>query len=116
MDVTGAIQKVASMRGGSGSMWRRGDDVFSRSSREEDDEEALRWAALEKLPTYDRVRRAATWSPPAAYSPPSGCPPPRPSRYPSNSSPCCRRRRRRRRLLLPLPICTPHHNAELPPG
>jgi len=39
-------------------MWRRGDDVFSRSSREEDDEEALRWAALEKLPTYDRVRRA----------------------------------------------------------
>ncbi|KAL5220687.1 hypothetical protein ABZP36_025400 [Zizania latifolia] len=43
-------------------MWWRGDDVFSRSrssSRaEEDDEEALRWAALEKLPTYDRVRRA----------------------------------------------------------
>ncbi|KAL6842534.1 hypothetical protein ACP4OV_027378 [Aristida adscensionis] len=59
MDPTGDIQKVASMRrGDSGSMWRRGDDVFSRSSREEDDEEALRWAALEKLPTYDRVRRA----------------------------------------------------------
>nr|CAD1823988.1 unnamed protein product [Ananas comosus var. bracteatus] len=35
-----------------------GEDVFSRSSREEDDEEALKWAALEKLPTYDRVRRA----------------------------------------------------------
>ncbi|CAO2208644.1 unnamed protein product [Urochloa humidicola] len=59
MDAAGDIQKVASMRrGDSGSMWRRGDDVFSRSSREEDDEEALRWAALEKLPTYDRVRRA----------------------------------------------------------
>ena len=59
MDAAGDIQKVASMRrGGSVSMWRRGDDVFSRSSREEDDEEALRWAALEKLPTYDRVRRA----------------------------------------------------------
>ncbi|CAL4948796.1 unnamed protein product [Urochloa decumbens] len=59
MDPAGDIQKVASMRrGDSGSMWRRGDDVFSRSSREEDDEEALRWAALEKLPTYDRVRRA----------------------------------------------------------
>ncbi|XP_066306469.1 ABC transporter G family member 36-like [Miscanthus floridulus] len=59
MDAAGEIQKVASMRlGDSGSMWRRGDDVFSRSSREEDDEEALRWAALEKLPTYDRVRRA----------------------------------------------------------
>ncbi|CAL4975334.1 unnamed protein product [Urochloa decumbens] len=59
MDAAGDIQKVASMRrGDSGSMWRRGDDVFSRSSREEDDEEALRWVALEKLPTYDRVRRA----------------------------------------------------------
>jgi hypothetical protein len=39
-------------------MSQRGNDVFSRSSREENDEEALRWAALEKLPTYDRVRRA----------------------------------------------------------
>ncbi|KAL6842808.1 hypothetical protein ACP4OV_027652 [Aristida adscensionis] len=43
------------------SLWRRGDDVFSRTSsrfqEEEDDEEALRWAALERLPTYDRVRR-----------------------------------------------------------
>ncbi|XP_062204828.1 ABC transporter G family member 36 [Phragmites australis] len=58
MDAAGDIQKVASMRRDSESMWRRGDDVFSRSSREEDDEEALRWAALEKLPTYDRVRRA----------------------------------------------------------
>ncbi|CAO2175421.1 unnamed protein product [Urochloa humidicola] len=62
MDTAGDIQKVVSMRRGDsgGSMWRRGDDVFSRSrsSREEDDEEALRWAALEKLPTYDRVRRA----------------------------------------------------------
>ncbi|WVZ69760.1 hypothetical protein U9M48_018495 [Paspalum notatum var. saurae] len=59
MDAAGEIQKVASMRrGDSSSMWRRGDDVFSRSSREEDDEEALRWAALERLPTYDRVRRA----------------------------------------------------------
>jgi hypothetical protein len=25
--------------------------------REEDDEEALRWAAIEKLPTYDRMRK-----------------------------------------------------------
>jgi hypothetical protein len=59
MDAGGDIQKVMSMRrGDSGSIWRRGDDVFSRSSRDEDDEEALRWAALEKLPTYDRVRRA----------------------------------------------------------
>ncbi|VAH77438.1 unnamed protein product [Triticum turgidum subsp. durum] len=54
MDATAEIHKVASMRRDSGSIWRRGDDVFSRSSRDEDDEEALRWAALEKLPTYDR--------------------------------------------------------------
>ncbi|KAJ4838958.1 hypothetical protein Tsubulata_014816 [Turnera subulata] len=33
-------------------------EVFSHgSSREEDDEEALKWAALEKLPTYDRLRK-----------------------------------------------------------
>eukprot|EP01018_Ginkgo_biloba_P004061 Gb_34646 [translate_table: standard] len=36
------------------------DNVFSTSSSHEedqDDEEALKWAALEKLPTYDRIRR-----------------------------------------------------------
>lgn len=37
------------------------ESTFSRSSsyREcrEDEEEALRWAALERLPTFDRVRR-----------------------------------------------------------
>ncbi|KAK7349159.1 hypothetical protein VNO77_06304 [Canavalia gladiata] len=32
--------------------------TFSRSSRhEEDDEQALKWAALEKLPTYNRLRK-----------------------------------------------------------
>ncbi|KZV17493.1 pleiotropic drug resistance protein 1-like [Dorcoceras hygrometricum] len=34
-----------------------GREVFSGSSREENDEEALKWAALEKLPTYDRLRK-----------------------------------------------------------
>eukprot|EP00262_Sarcandra_glabra_P012496 TRINITY_DN323_c0_g1_i1.p1 TRINITY_DN323_c0_g1~~TRINITY_DN323_c0_g1_i1.p1 ORF type:complete len:1461 (-),score=277.38 TRINITY_DN323_c0_g1_i1:266-4648(-) len=37
-------------------VWTNPDDVFGRSSRE-DDEEDLKWAALEKLPTYDRMRR-----------------------------------------------------------
>lgn len=47
-----------SLRAGSSSIWRNnGMDVFSRSSREEDDEEALKWAALEKLPTFDRLRK-----------------------------------------------------------
>lgn len=31
--------------------------AFSHSSRDEDDEEALKWAALEKLPTFDRLRK-----------------------------------------------------------
>ena len=40
---------------------RRLEDVFaagaSRNSRtQEEDEEALKWAAIEKLPTYDRLR------------------------------------------------------------
>ncbi|KAI9107579.1 hypothetical protein K1719_021616 [Acacia pycnantha] len=48
----------ASMRAGSSSAWRSsGVEIFSRSSREEDDEEALKWAALEKLPTYNRLKK-----------------------------------------------------------
>lgn len=31
--------------------------VFSQSSRSMEDEEALKWAAIEKLPTFSRVRR-----------------------------------------------------------
>lgn len=41
-------------------MWNSAENVFARSAsfREEgEDEEALRWAALERLPTYTRVRR-----------------------------------------------------------
>ncbi|XP_019264835.1 PREDICTED: pleiotropic drug resistance protein 1-like isoform X2 [Nicotiana attenuata] len=40
------------------SIWRNNDvEIFSCSSRDEDDEEALKWAALEKLPTFDRLRK-----------------------------------------------------------
>ncbi|XP_016462750.1 pleiotropic drug resistance protein 1-like [Nicotiana tabacum] len=52
-----------SMRGSlrastSNSIWRNnGVEVFSRSARDEDDEEALKWDALEKLPTFDRLRK-----------------------------------------------------------
>ncbi|GFP99541.1 pleiotropic drug resistance protein 1 [Phtheirospermum japonicum] len=47
-----------SYRANSSNIWRNtGIEVFSRSSREEDDEEALKWAALEKLPTFDRLRK-----------------------------------------------------------
>ena len=54
---TGDAYRVGSMRSGSSLIWQRGEEIFSKSSREEDDEEALKWAALERLPTYDRVRR-----------------------------------------------------------
>ncbi|KDP36997.1 hypothetical protein JCGZ_06053 [Jatropha curcas] len=47
----------------SSSAWgNTGVDVFARSSIEENDEEALKWAALEKLPTYDRLRKGILFS------------------------------------------------------
>ncbi|KAK8678822.1 hypothetical protein V6N13_144303 [Hibiscus sabdariffa] len=50
--------RAGSLRAGSSSIWRNSAvDVFSRSSREEDDEEALKWAAIEKLPTVARLRK-----------------------------------------------------------
>ncbi|KAM0902739.1 hypothetical protein ACQ4PT_019042 [Festuca glaucescens] len=47
-----ARRTASSWRGASGR-----SDAFGRSAREEDDEEALRWAAIERLPTYDRMRK-----------------------------------------------------------
>lgn len=50
--------RTSSLRSASNNLWRNtGMDVFSRSSREEDDEEALKWASLEKLPTFDRLKK-----------------------------------------------------------
>ncbi|XP_068652531.1 pleiotropic drug resistance protein 1-like isoform X2 [Aristolochia californica] len=50
--------RISTLRRNSSSMLRSSAvEVFSRSSREEDDEEALKWAALEKLPTYNRLRK-----------------------------------------------------------
>ncbi|QCD82777.1 hypothetical protein DEO72_LG2g3118 [Vigna unguiculata] len=39
------------------SIWRDGSGVFSWNSFEEDDEEALKWAALEILPTYNHLKK-----------------------------------------------------------
>ncbi|KAK4766836.1 hypothetical protein SAY87_008478 [Trapa incisa] len=53
-DVYRAASSSGSRRGSAGN----GLEVFPRSSREEyDDEEDLRWAALQKLPTFDRLRK-----------------------------------------------------------
>ncbi|KAF7830249.1 pleiotropic drug resistance protein 1 [Senna tora] len=50
--------RVGSARIGSSSIWRSsGVDVFSGSSRRDDDEEELKWASIEKLPTYLRLTR-----------------------------------------------------------
>ncbi|KAJ8755785.1 hypothetical protein K2173_024329 [Erythroxylum novogranatense] len=48
-----------SLHNGRSSAWGYGDvDIFSHSTRrDDDDEEALKWAAMERLPTYDRLRR-----------------------------------------------------------
>lgn len=54
-----SFQKASNSLRRDSSVWKRdsGMEIFSRSSREEDDEEALKWAALEKLPTFDRLRK-----------------------------------------------------------
>lgn len=54
-----------SFRIGSSSIWRNTDmDVFSNSSfHQEDDEEALKWAAIQKLPTIARLRKGLLTSP-----------------------------------------------------
>nr|GEX38884.1 pleiotropic drug resistance protein 1-like [Tanacetum cinerariifolium] len=50
--------RIGSFRSGSSTRWRNaGLDVFSRSTRDEDDEEALKWASIEKLPTYNRLKK-----------------------------------------------------------
>lgn len=49
-----------SLRASSSTAWRRSImEGFSRSSNHEEgtDEEALKWAALEKLPTYNRLKK-----------------------------------------------------------
>ena len=63
MDDAGEIHALGSLRR-DGSVWSAASNVFSSLSDAgsggggADDEEALRWAALEKLPTYDRARTA----------------------------------------------------------
>lgn len=54
----GEVLRVSSARISSSNIWRNsGRDFFSRSLHDEDDEEALKWAAIEKLPTNLRLER-----------------------------------------------------------
>ncbi|KAK7823603.1 pleiotropic drug resistance protein 1 [Quercus suber] len=53
-----------SFRRNSSSIWRSGGvEAYSKSSGDEDDEEALKWAALEKLPTFNRLKKGLLTSP-----------------------------------------------------
>ncbi|KAH0704878.1 hypothetical protein KY290_012000 [Solanum tuberosum] len=55
-----SLKESLSLKGNStnNSRWTSNDgEIFNRSTRDEDDEEALKWAALEKLPTFDRLRK-----------------------------------------------------------
>ncbi|XP_045797964.1 pleiotropic drug resistance protein 1-like [Trifolium pratense] len=49
----------SSFRIGSLSIWRNTDaaEIFSDSFHQEDDEEALKWAAIQNLPTFARLRK-----------------------------------------------------------
>lgn len=53
------VYRVESLRQNGASIWSKNtlEDVFSQSSRNEDDEEVLKWAALERQPTYNRIRK-----------------------------------------------------------
>ncbi|KAJ8751713.1 hypothetical protein K2173_025884 [Erythroxylum novogranatense] len=58
MEGGGDVFRISSARISSSNIWRNSTvEIFSTPSRDEDDEEALKWAALEKLPTYLRIRR-----------------------------------------------------------
>lgn len=59
MEGSDIYRASSSLRQGSVSLWRGGApmEAFSRSSRDENDEEALRWAAIERLPTYARLKK-----------------------------------------------------------
>ena len=56
---TGDLYNVGnSFRRNSSSIWRSGGvEAYSKSFHDEEDEEALKWAALEKLPTFNRLKK-----------------------------------------------------------
>ncbi|KAG5540562.1 hypothetical protein RHGRI_020694 [Rhododendron griersonianum] len=56
MDGGENVIRAISTRWSSSTIWR-GNELYSFSSNEEQDEEALKWAALENLPTFARIRK-----------------------------------------------------------
>lgn len=67
LDGEDVLRSISSLRMNIGSSSRRswastsgGDDVFERNKNEivVDDEEELKWAAIERLPTFERLRKS----------------------------------------------------------
>ncbi|KAM1153092.1 hypothetical protein ACFX14_035523 [Malus domestica] len=65
MEISCNLEKAGHSFTRSSSFWvDKGSDVFSKSSsRGEDDEEALKWAALQRLPTFQRLNRGLLSTP-----------------------------------------------------
>ncbi|KAJ7951846.1 Pleiotropic drug resistance ABC transporter [Quillaja saponaria] len=58
MERSDLYEVSSSLRVNRSSIWSEdGSEVFRRSRHQEDDEEALKWAALERLPTYRRLKK-----------------------------------------------------------
>ncbi|KAG8379880.1 hypothetical protein BUALT_Bualt07G0135300 [Buddleja alternifolia] len=57
MEISNIYSASNSFRGNASATRNNVLEFFSSSTRDEDDEEALKWAALEKLPTFDRLRK-----------------------------------------------------------
>ncbi|CAN6684641.1 unnamed protein product [Malus baccata var. baccata] len=65
MEISCNLEKAGHSFTRSSSFWvDKGSDVFSKSSsRGEDDEEALKWAALQRLPTFQRLNKGLLSTP-----------------------------------------------------
>ncbi|XP_019195429.1 PREDICTED: pleiotropic drug resistance protein 1-like isoform X4 [Ipomoea nil] len=61
MEINDSRGRSGSFRINSSSLWSNGTDGFAKSSRrlqeDDDDEAALKWAALQKVPTFDRLKK-----------------------------------------------------------
>ncbi|KAK1393571.1 Pleiotropic drug resistance 6 [Heracleum sosnowskyi] len=55
--IISASSRRSTFSGSFREMWQAQSDVFSQSSHRMDDEEELRWAAIERLPTRERLRK-----------------------------------------------------------
>ncbi|KAB2636440.1 pleiotropic drug resistance protein 1-like [Pyrus ussuriensis x Pyrus communis] len=64
MEISCNLEKAGHSFTRNSSFWiDKGSEVFSTSSHGEDDEEALKWAALQRLPTFQRLNKGLLSTP-----------------------------------------------------